>query len=56
MPQPDYPQTDATVESAKRSAAAERKLNIPLIGWDVDEDGIVQHDVRKNADRLRRPA
>lgn len=52
----DYPQTAQTIEAAKKNAAIERALNIPAIGWDVDEDGLVQHDVRKNADRLKRPA
>lgn len=57
MPQSDYPQTAHTIETAKRNAAIERVMNIPDIGWDVNEDGIVQHDVRKNADRvLARPA
>ncbi len=52
----EYPQTEETIATAKRNAAIERALNMPAIGWFVDEDGIVQHDVRKNADRLRRPA
>lgn len=56
MPQRDYPRTPDTLAAAKRAAAAERAANIPDIGWDVNEDGIVQHDVRKNADRLKRPA
>lgn len=56
MPQSDYPRTDETLERAKVSAALERWLNVPVIGCDVNKDGILQLDVRRNADLCKRPA
>lgn len=50
------PSTPESVEACKLAAAEERARNVPAIGWDVDEDGIVQHEVRKQIDRVQRSA